>query len=48
MNRPIRTYAVYSQPQPIARTRVVTPLLVVFAALVAWAAWIYLPILLPH
>jgi hypothetical protein len=48
MNRPIRTYAVYSQPQPLARMRIVTPLLVVLAALAAWAAWIYVPIILPH
>jgi hypothetical protein len=48
MNRPIRTYAVYSQPQPLARMRIVTPLLVVLAALAAWAAWMYLPMFLHH
>jgi hypothetical protein len=48
MNRPIQTFSPYNEPAPIARMRVVTPLLVVLVALAAWAAWIYLPILMPH
>jgi hypothetical protein len=48
MNRPIRTFSVYNEPAPIARMRVVTPLLVVLVALAAWAAWIYMPVLVAH
>jgi hypothetical protein len=39
MNRPMKTFAVYSRPHPLARPRVWIPLLVAIAVTLGWAWW---------